>query len=133
MKSFIAAGALAAIVLTGCSINDAVAPDYVGVCVDRLTGLRLQDSQCAIAGTAYWDYVDMNVYPDFYVPSYGSRVNITNINVTHTVARGVTVNRNLSTGRLSSNSRLNSSSSYKNSNTYKSGNSNIQRGGFGVG
>jgi hypothetical protein len=86
------------------AVNGAVGgPQYLGVCVDPSTGMRVDDSYCggesplgaALASRYAWDYINTYAYPNFVMPAYGSRINVTHITVVHTLPRNVTVSRSI--------------------------------------
>ena len=118
-------------------------PQWLGVCVDPITGDRVPEADCggenalgAALATAYvWDYIDTYRYPSYRMPAYGTRVNITNINVTHTTPRGASVSRSVPrTGGSASSVRTSLGRSSSSSGTGKSssGSSSVSRGGLGV-
>jgi hypothetical protein len=138
--------------LVGASLLAAAAacdtpPDaqYVGVCVDRVTQLRVSDDQCglydtgaAVGSADEWDYIDTVAYPTYLVPAYGRRINVTNITVVHTAPANVTVYRGAprsggtATAVRSQSTLAGSVHTGSGSSNQGTANSSIQRGGFGV-
>lgn len=138
--------------LVGASLLAAAAacdtsPDaqYVGVCVDRVTQLRVPDDQCGLYDTGgavglgdEWDYIDTVAYPTYLVPAYGRRINITNITVVHTAPANVSVYRGVPrVGGAASAVRSQSTLAGTHTGSGSSGqgtvNSSVERGGFGGG
>lgn len=146
LTGVVGAAVLAASVACGATAPAGpVGPEWLGVCVDPVTGDRVPESDCggenalgAALATAYvWDYIDTYRYPSYRMPAYGTRVNITNITVVHSVPRGSSVSRSVPrTGGSASSVRtsLGSKSSTSGSGTGKStsGSGSITRGGLGV-
>jgi hypothetical protein len=110
--------------------------DYVGLCMQRTTNVRVPDDMCSNQGTAYWDYVDVDMYSNFTYPAYYRQLP-PNVVVIHTEPKNVTIVKNLgSSGGLARNlssiknsvsSRINRKPAAK-----PTKNSSIVRGGFGV-
>lgn len=100
LAAVVGAGILAA----ACDLN--TTPDqYAAVCIDRVTQIRVDDSQCGMYNTGgavmaadEWDYIDTTLYPTFYLPRQGTRINITNVTVVHTVPPSTVVYRSVPAG-----------------------------------
>lgn len=84
-----------------CDTNQpAVNPQYIGVCIDRVTQQRVPDEQCgAYAGGAAvavgdeWDYVNTALYPSWEVPAYGAHISTTHVTIVHSYPATATVYR----------------------------------------
>lgn len=113
--------------LAACGTTAAVpvGPEYLGVCVNQVTGFRADDALCngGLGGTYVEDWVDTYRYPNFIMPAYGSRINITHVTVVHTLPRGVSSSRSVP--------RLGGAATSIRTGLSSSG-STIQRGGFGL-
>lgn len=79
--------AIGAAILAGSAACDATAvgpvgPQWVGMCVDTVTGVRVDDYECGMPSLIYTDYyVDTYRYPSYSFGRVGTRVNITNITI----------------------------------------------------
>lgn len=132
-------GIVAAIAISACG-SYGYSSDYVGVCVDRHTGIRVADVQCQLPGYM-WDYVDVNAYPSFIVPAFGARINTTHVHITHTVTRGTSVTKGIRSGKATNSPAVRSKLSNGSTNRFSgsklgksnnfSGRTGITRGGFG--
>jgi len=92
----IAAIVAAGIVAAGCGAGNTVpdGPEYLGVCVNQVTGLRVDDALCNGLGGPYTeDWVDTWASPNFIMPAYGARFSTTHVTVIHVLPRGVTSSR----------------------------------------
>lgn len=137
-----------AILAAGCDVN-ATPDQYAAVCIDRVTQIRVDDSQCgmyntgaAVATADEWDYIDTDLYPDYVLPRRGARINVTNINIVHTVPASTVVYRSVPTagGAFASVRSRASQTTVGATNTGRTAtaagqgttNSRVQRGGFGI-
>ena len=151
--TFMLAGLISAgILATACDL-DATPDQYAAVCIDRVTQIRVPDSQCGMYDTGAavmaddeWDYIDTTLYPTFYLPRQGTRINITNVTVVHTVPASTVVYRSVPAGggAFSSVKARTSQTTVGATNTgtgtartasaagQGTTNSRVQRGGFGI-
>lgn len=58
--------------LTACDTT-ATGPEYVGVCVDPNTGMRVDDSFCGVGQPDLMDWVDTTTYPNVILVPVGQR------------------------------------------------------------
>ena len=134
--------------LSACDVNAAPAgPQWIGMCVDTVTGVRMDDYYCGLPSQIYTeDYIDTDRYSSYPYPPVGRRVNITNITVVHNPPAGASYSTSLpSSGGSASSVRTSiakaspATASTKSGGAANSGtanssgaNSSITRGGLGV-
>jgi hypothetical protein len=136
---------IVAATLTACDGGGASAgPQWVGMCVDSLTGMRVDDYQCGLPSQIYTeDWIDTYAYPTYGFAPVGHRVNITNVTVVNNPPAGSSRSTSLpSSGGTASSVRTSiakvapsGSSSVKSGasgTANSSGANSITRGGLGV-
>lgn len=153
LTGIIGAAVLAA-ALNACDVNAAPAgPQWVGMCVNSVTGMRMDDYYCGLPSQIYTeDYIDTYQYSSYAYPRVGAHVNIANIAVVHNPPAGSSRSTSLpssggsassvrtSIGKASAASSSGTGSSTKsgsgsaNSGTANSSGANkdVSRGGLGV-
>lgn len=138
LAAVIGASVLAASITACGASNGQQGPEWLGVCVDPVTGFRVPDNDCGV-GPDVWDYVDTYRYPTYIVPAYGYRMPRTVVVVhvppagssySHSVPRTGGSASSVRSGIAKSGGALGGSGT--GSKTGGGGSSGITRGGLGV-
>lgn len=124
-----------AVSLTACGADSGQqGPEWLGVCVDPVTGMRVPDGDCG-GGLDVWDYVDTYRYPTYIVPAYGYRMPRTVI-VVHAPPAGSSYSHTVPrTGGSASSVRsgiAKSGGAQGGTGGKSGGSSGVSRGGLGV-
>lgn len=144
LTSLIGASIVAAS-LSACDVTAPAGPQWVGMCVDSVTGIRVDDYDCGLPSQIYAeDWIDTYAYPSYGFAPVGRRVAITNVTIVHNPpagssrstsapsAGGTASSVRTSIGRSTSSISTKGASSGNSGTANSSGANSVTRGGLGV-